>query len=453
MLIMLSVIILATPIAIYFGKLPDKLRHEIKQQFEIDKLTSLPNRQKLLENLYENTHFVIMLINMDNFKEVNNVYGFKNGDELIKQIANRIEFLLNEYYGSGDILKLPKLYKMSADEFAIAIDATNLKYEDLQKFCEFIHFGLESVDYEISSVKIDIKVTIGISNPNNIQSAAQELLQADLAHKTAKENGQSWVIYDNDLKVVNQYKSNLHWIRELKQAVEHDKIIPYFQPIYNVKTKKVDKYEALIRLVDSHGNVAVPANFLDLSKKVKLYHKISAICNKKIIDKLLASDAQISFNMNVDDFSNAEYIFDLLQLVKSYGIGHRLTIEIVETDQIKDVDGLQNFVKLVHMFGCKVAIDDFGSGYSNFAHFINSKVDFVKIDGSLIQNILIDPNAQNTVATIIKLAKLLDIQVVAEYVSSKEIFEYLLGYEIDYFQGYYIGKPDSDLIDRAELEI
>ena len=161
---------------------------------------------------------------------------------------------------------------------------------------------------------------------------------------------------------------------------------------------------------------------------------------------MLKTSSEISFSINIDDFSDSEFVFELLQLLKVNNLGNRFIIEIVETDQSQDKEGLKRFIDLAHLFGCQIAIDDFGSGYSNFYHFINSGADYIKIDGSLIQNVLTDEKARRTIKAIINLSKMLNMKVVAEYVSSKEIFDHLLDYEIDYFQGYYIGKPSVDIL-------
>lgn len=448
-IITFAVIVLVLFILSYFKILPKFIFGDSLIDNEIDRLTNLPNRSKLISDFSQSMNMAIAIINIDNFKEINNVYGFKNGDELLKLFAQRIEALIELFEKNEKISKDQlSLYKMSGDEFAVVISDANLLVRDnLNKFCQYLHSGIEDVKYKSNDFSIDLKVTLGISNPLDIQPASDALLQADLAHKIAKNIGNDWVIYEPDLSIVHQYKKNLHWIGEIKRAIERDDVIPYFQPIYNIKTKKIDKYEALIRIVDSNGNIASPADFLELSKKVKLYHKISAIHAKKVIEKILETQCDISINLNVDDFSDAEYLFDLMQLVKYRNIGHRITFEIVESEQARDKEGLAKFVELVHLFGVQVAIDDFGSGYSNFAHFINAKVDYLKIDGSLIQNILTDENSQRTVKAIVGLAKMLNIKVVAEYVSNKEIFDHLSnGYDLDYLQGFYIGKPSADFL-------
>ena len=436
------------PFVIYFAKLPEKLARKSKYNLEFDMMTNLPNRAKLLEDFSDKANFSIVLVNIDNFKEINNVYGFESGDELLRLVATKIKDLIENFVEENGLKKSDFLpYKMSADEFAVVVK--NIKSpdrENLYEFCRFLHSKIEEARYVTKHFSIDIKVTLGASNPNEIQDSSQSLLQADLAHKIAKRTSNDLVIFDNDLSVVEQYKKNLFWISEIKQAIENDRIVAFYQPIYDVKMKNITKYETLVRLIDSRGEIKSPYDFLDLSKKVKLYHSIASIHAKKVVDMMLKTSSEISFSINIDDFSDSEFVFELLQLLKVNNLGNRFIIEIVETDQSQDKEGLKRFIDLAHLFGCQIAIDDFGSGYSNFYHFINSGADYIKIDGSLIQNVLTDEKARRTIKAIINLSKMLNMKVVAEYVSSKEIFDHLLDYEIDYFQGYYIGKPSVDIL-------
>mgnify|MGYP003585917224 FL=1 len=436
------------PIGIYFSRLPEKLAKKSKYNLEFDLITNLPNRVKLLEDFCDKSNFSIVLINIDNFKEINNVYGFENGDELLRLVAAKIKDLIAIFVEENSLRISDFLpYKMSADEFALVVKNIKAPERDnLHEFCKFIHAKIEETKYTTKTFAIDIKVTLGSSNPIDIQDASHSLLQADLAHKIAKRTSSDLVIFDNDLSIVEQYKKNLFWISEIKQAIENDRIVPFYQPIYDVKNGKILKYETLIRLIDSNGEIKSPFDFLDLSKKVKLYHSIATLHAKKVVDMMLKTPSDISYSINIDDFSDYEFVFDLLQLVKTHDLGSRLIVEIVESDQSKDKEGLKRFIDLVHLFGCKIAIDDFGSGYSNFYHFINSGADYIKIDGSLIQNVLTDEKARRTIKAIINLAKMLNMKVVAEYVSTKEIFDHLLDYDIDYYQGFYIGKPARDIL-------
>lgn len=446
--LMLIVIFGFLPVGIYFSRLPEKLAKKSQYILEFDLMTNLPNRVKLLEDFSSKANFSIVLVNIDNFKEINNVYGFDNGDELLRLVATKIKDLI-AIFAEENRLKVGDFlpYKMSGDEFAVVVKNINSpERENLYEFCKFLHAKIEETKYTTKIFSIDIKVTLGASNPNENQDASQSLLQADLAHKIAKRTSNDLVIFDNDLSVIEQYKKNLFWISEIKQAIENDRIVTFYQPIYDVKAKKVTKYETLVRLIDSKGEIKSPFDFLDLSKKVKLYHAVASLHAKKVVAMMLKTSEEISFSINIDDFSDSEFVFELLQLLKTHNLGSRLIIEIVETDQSQDKEGLKKFIDLAHLFGCKIAIDDFGSGYSNFYHFINSGADYIKIDGSLIQNVLDDEKARRTIKAIINLAKMLDMKVVAEYVSTLEIFEHLLDYNIDYFQGFYIGKPAMDIL-------
>ena len=185
--------------------------------------------------------------------------------------------------------------------------------------------------------------------------------------------------------------------------------------------------------------------FLDTAKETRQYHELTKIIIKKSFEIIQKTDAVFSINISILDIIDKEITTFIYQSMDKYNVGGKLIFEILETEDIKDVDALLEFITNIRKYGAKIAIDDFGSGYSNFTYFSMMKPDFLKIDGSLIKDINNNSTNYYIVEAIVKFAKSLNIKTVAEFVSTKEIYKTLLTLNIDYMQGYYFSEPKETL--------
>lgn len=247
------------------------------------------------------------------------------------------------------------------------------------------------------------------------------------------------------MKSIEKFKNNLQWVEKLHKAITEDRIIAHYQPIYNYKTGKIEKYEALMRLVED-DKIIYPNEYLGIAKRTKLYPELTYKMVEKVINKFSNINKEFSLNLSVEDLMNEElmtYIFDFAQQKKIF---HKMVLEIVESEEIEDSDYITKLLEKFKEKGCKIAIDDFGSGYSNYDYLIKLQADYIKIDGSIIKHILEDERTQNLVKSIVSFAKKSNMKVIAEFVSSKEIDELLRKLGVDYAQGFYYGKPLEDLI-------
>jgi EAL domain-containing protein (putative c-di-GMP-specific phosphodiesterase class I) len=230
----------------------------------------------------------------------------------------------------------------------------------------------------------------------------------------------------------------------VKIALDNYNIISYFQPIINNKTQEIEKYESLVRLVDEEGKVFTPHEFLNISKKGVYYNKITDRVLENSFKMLRAITTKLSINLSTLDIEKEATREKIYQLLEEYKDDKkRLVFELLEDENIKDFDVIVAFIKNVKAQGVSIAIDDFGAGYSNFERLLKFEPDIVKIDGSIVKNIVHDEYCRNLVETIVTFAKKQNIQTVAEFVESKEIFEYLKDLGVDYSQGYYFGKPEE----------
>jgi len=233
----------------------------------------------------------------------------------------------------------------------------------------------------------------------------------------------------------------------IENAIKKNRVVPYFQPIVDADGKII-KYEALMRIVDLQKNqqkVLSPSEFLNESIKSELYISISKDMIRKSLHFFSNRNEKISINFLPDDLFNLIIMDEFIEDIKKFDSPQRVVVEITERQSVENFSKLLQIVKKLRKLGVLISIDNFDNSYANNVHILEIKPDYIKIKGSLMQNILTDDNSKNLVRSIVKFAKELNIKTIAEFVENKEIFELLKKYGVDEFQGYYFGYP-TDLI-------
>ena len=405
---------------------------ELDRILREDYLTKIGSRYKLIQDISSTDSPVIALLDINNFSEVNEFFGYKIGDNILKLIARKVEdlFLNDDNY---------EVYRLTSDVFAVL--ATNVTKDEFLTRIDDILKKITEKPFNAKGREIYIQLSSCFSfEPKNTL-----LETANVIRKYAKTN-KSKNIYDKSLDIEKNYEQNIFWIQKIKKAIETGGVIPHYQAILDVKNNKIDKYEALMRLNDD-GKIVSPFFFLDVSKKSGQYLQLTKKMVKKTFEYFSNKNCDFSINLTFEDLSNETISQYILDSIKEYNVGSKLIIEIVESEEVKDFSIINHFFDEIKKLGCKIAIDDFGSGYSNFEYLIKLNADFIKIDGSLIKDLLVNKGNENIVSMIIKFAKDQGIKTVAEFVSSKEIFDKVTSLGVDYVQGYYIHEPQSSIKD------
>jgi len=266
-----------------------------------------------------------------------------------------------------------------------------------------------------------------------------------MALRIAKRDKNYFITYNKSMAMTKEYDQNLKWTKRLREAIDTDKITPVFQPIVEINTKKIVKYESLMRMIDDDGSYIAPVHFLELAKKNKLYYQLTKIMIEKTFKKFEDLPYNISINISVVDILNNDIHEFILKTLQSSSICENIIFEIIESEGIENFNQVIEFIDKVKGYGAKISIDDFGTGYSNFEYLMKLKVDYIKIDGSMIKNIDLDEKSQMITQTIVDFAKKMNIQTVAEFVHSKEVYEKVKQLDVDYAQGYYFGKPSEKI--------
>lgn len=240
----------------------------------------------------------------------------------------------------------------------------------------------------------------------------------------------------------------------LKNAVDEGNIVPYFQAIFNSKTLKIEKYESLMRIKTKDNSEVVSIfKYLDLSKKINLYEKMMYLMFEKSFDVFCNKGFEFSLNLCYEDIQNESFRNFIYEKVRRCKNSNYIIFEILESDCIKDFSVVQEFIYTIRAFGCKIAIDDFGSGYSSMENILKLKPDIIKIDGSLIKDINTSLESKKIVKNIVRMAKDLKAYTVAEYVYSKEVFNIVVDLEVDFLQGFYLAKPQRFIKQNNEKNL
>ena len=416
-----------------------KKTQELKSQMIQDRLTKFPNRIKLFWDIEESSvqdskH--LALLNIDRFKDINDFYGHKLADSILIDMSKELSKEAFKYHTF--------FYKLPSDEFAI-FSTKKIDNVAFYKFIQKLIISIHEKEFKIGDSSLYINLSCGIaSNEDEI------ITKADMALQNAKQdNNKVIVTYDISLDRSKDITNNIDGVKLLKHAIENDNIQPSFQPIYHLKSKKIIKYESLARIITEDGQEISPYYFIDIARKANLYQYITQAMISKSFALFEDKDYEFSINLSIDDIENKNTVNFLIDSIKKFPDPCRIIFEILESDKINNYNKLKLFIEKIKNFGCKFAIDDFGSGYSNFAHILELNVDYLKIDASLVKNVTKDENSRIITKTIISFAASLGLETIAEYVEDKESLDMLEEMGADYIQGYYIGKPSPELAEDS----
>jgi diguanylate cyclase (GGDEF)-like protein len=418
-----------------------KTTASLKHSLTYDQLTDLHNRKAFEDDLQKIKEPHLLLINIDGFKYINDIYGNDIGNIVLQELA---QILKDEF---SDIDQTC-IYRLGGDEFGVLFNKISNK--KALRIASELEKKISNYDFKVYDLTLHLLVSIA-SN-----SIAPILENTDLALKLLKKDHTKRILeYNDDLNIKTDVKENMNTIELIKHAIKEDRIVPFFQPIINLKTSKIEKYEALVRLKLNDDTFLTPEKFLNISKKSSYYHFIT----KTMIEKTLNMAKEFpqyrfSINISMIDILDAKLTQMLFETLSANpNIANRLDIELLESENIQNLKIVQNFIARLHKFGSKILIDDFGTGYSNFSYFSNLDIDVVKIDGSIVSEIETDNKKLHMLTSIHKFSNGMHMQNVAEFVETKEVVMILREIGVEYAQGYYFSRPLERPLESDEVVI
>ena len=394
-------------------------------------MIELPSREALIKDLsllQEDAMLILLHINQIN--SIKDLYGMQTVSKIVLQKSKQLSQVI--------IDKDVTLYCLNIQEFAILVRSKTL----FEKYMELLKYSILTNSYEDNYYTEDENSSITEFTAGVSYGMLNVFNQADIALQDAIMSKKNLFVYNNNQSTLELQKTTLKRLKIYKKALNEGNVVPYFQPIIDVKNNSVMKYEALARLVLDNGEVVSPCHFLDSSKQDNTFEFFSRQMIQKVFNVYAKKKANISINIayeNINSPTMREYIKNRLD---KYG-GDGITFEIVESEDIEDYDLIEDFIKMVKSYKCKISIDDFGSGYSNFTNIIKLDIDYIKLDGSLIEKINIDKNVEHMVVALIEFVRNAKIKTIAEFVSTKELDAKVRELGVDYIQGYLYGEPNS----------
>lgn len=411
---------------------------DLEQKLYIDNLTGLLNQMAINKDLKNMQMPKIIVIDIDSFKIMNDYFGKKVCDELLIQLSKVLTVFAKEYHLQP--------YRLTGDQFALVEDSP-FDIEKYETIAQDLIAKLKGKIFNISSSQntldyaIELHITMGLA-----LESENTLAKAFTALKMAKKLNKDYVCYFKQIDQMRDFKTNISKSYMINKAIYNNEVMPYFQPIFD-RNRNIVKYESLVRIVNDIEGTISPAVFLEISKKTKRYAEIEMILIDKTFQTLIQNpNVTISLNISKTDMIDGVISSFIIEKLSEYDIGKRVVFEILEDENIENISRIENFIKRVKRMGARIAIDDFGSGYSNFAYLLKLMPDFLKIDGSIIKDIDKDRNSYVITRAIVAFAKDLKIKTIAEFVASKEVFDICVDLGVDEFQGFYLGEPKKDLI-------
>lgn len=406
-----------------------------------DELTGLPNRIRLLRDLQSRDDASLLIINLDRFNEINSLFGNVCGDHVLLAIATRLTAFIREHEH-----EVSRVYRLPGDEFAILTPLLEpMAVHDVARQVRHLVTG-DRIYWQQQPLTIDVSIGMATRRDRKPGDSADQLVsQAKAAVLQARQQSRHHLLYDPAVGIEENYENNLYWANRLKEAIDNDRLVPWFQPIHDNRSGHITKYECVVRMVEPDGSVVSAGHFVGIADRLRLNRRITVLMIEKCFAWFREREEAFSINLSYGDITDPETVEPILEALEQSGIGKRVVFEILESDGIANYQDIGAFIERVKPFGCGIAIDDFGTGYSNFAHLLSLNVDFIKIDGSLIRNLHEDHTAFLVTSGIVQFARSLNIQTVAEFVHNEAVQARVQELGVDFSQGEYFGMPVARL--------
>jgi diguanylate cyclase (GGDEF)-like protein/PAS domain S-box-containing protein len=435
-----------------------KLTRQLSHQASHDMLTGLYNRRKFEDHLAEvlfnvveeDREHVLLYLDLDQFKIVNDTCGHIAGDELLQQLP----VLFHKVLRAGDLIA-----RLGGDEFGILLENCNLSQASIiankvrEEIKEF-RFVWQEKTFEIGVSIGVVVIDAGNSDMGHIMSSA------DIACYAAKDAGRNRVhVYEASDEAVSERYGEMHWTSRITKAMEDGRFILYQQAIVGISNDAMEHTEILLRMIDEEGKVIPPGAFLPAAERYNLMIGIDrwviSEVFKTITEGGLCKSCNgdfnlISVNLSGDSLSD-EGLFDFIMSEKEkYNVPLEcICFEITETVAIRNLSEAIILINELTKHGCRFALDDFGSGLSSFAYLKTLPVQYLKIDGSFVRDVSRDEIDKAMVRSIQQVGKAMNLLTIAEWVEDEETLNVLKELGIDYAQGYYLGKPEP-LVQKTE---
>lgn len=418
-----------------------------------DELTGLLNRQNFerrlrlilngINRLHQNA--ALLFIDVDMFSLINELEGFEFGDSVLIQLVS----IIRKRVSKNDLFA-----RIGSDEFCLFLD--NKSEKEVLRLAEKIRKDVYDARFFIGDACYSSSISIGVSSLNTnkaVYHPGEIISRASQACLLAKENGRNMVWeYNKKDNRIKQRDKDIYWVPLIRRALVERKFFLVFQPIVDLQTGVVSHHEALIRMLGANNEVIHPEDFIPVAERIGLIHRIDLWVIEQAIDFLASLSATLENTSLAINLSSVAFQDEsLLPTIKekldiTWVDPKRVIFEITETVAVNTVDQTQDLIAKIRALGCKFALDDFGAGFCSYNYLKSFSVEYIKIDGQFIRNLMDNEMDQVLVKSMVDVANKLGKKTIAEYVDNPETVKKLLELGVDLGQGYYFGKPRKDLL-------
>jgi len=424
------------------------MANQLSHQATHDSLTGLINRREFesrielaLQSAYvDDVEHSMCYLDLDQFKIVNDTCGHVAGDELLRQLSK----LLKQALRKGDTIA-----RLGGDEFGVLY--LNCDMEKAKSLADNLRRVINDFKFNWDNNSFTVGVSAGVVRINKHGHLNEILSSADSACYIAKDQGRNRIhCYSDDDSELMEHEGQMQWVHRIKTALDENRFVLYCQPIFNIALDKCNHYEILVRLIDEEGEVTPPMAFIPAAERYNVMNLIDSwvfenalmLIKNGFSENTITDKYSFAINLSAQSLCDDGFLnfvqeqFELNKIDPSC-----VCFEITETSAIVNLTRAQHFINTLKEIGVKFSLDDFGSGLSSFAYLKNLPVDYLKIDGAFVRDIIKDPIDLALVESINQVGHIMGIKTIAEYVENSEIFDKLKSIGVDYAQGYYVSKP------------
>jgi diguanylate cyclase (GGDEF)-like protein len=408
-----------------------------------DELTGHLNRTRLREELTsviakaaaENRSCAYLVAAIDKLAVVNETYGFDIADEVIVQVGQRLARSLRQ----SDVIG-----RTAGNKFGLILGSCGER--EMALVAERLHASVRGEVIETRAGGVSVTVSIGaVWLPESASTSQEAMLRAEDALERAKRMGRNgFAVFTKSAQRESARRRLIAVGDEITAALNENRLIFAYQPIVGVKSRRPEHYECLLRLARKDGTIAAAGEFIPAAETLGLVRLVDRRALEMAVAQLYAhEDVKLSINVSGTTAGDQSWLQSFINYVReNREVAERMTVELTETAALHGFEENSRFVTRLRDMGCRVAIDDFGAGYTSFRNLHNLRVDMVKIDGDYVKNLSQSTDNQVFVRTLVDLAKNFNLETVAEWVGSEEDAKLLEEFGVDYFQGFYFGEPD-----------
>jgi diguanylate cyclase (GGDEF)-like protein/PAS domain S-box-containing protein len=426
-----------------------ELTRKLSYQASHDTLTGLFNRREFEIRLRsalqtagkENSLVTLCYLDLDQFKLVNDTCGHVAGDELLRQLAGALK---------SELRDSDTLARLGGDEFGVLLQGCTL--EDAGRLAAKLRRAVREHHFTWEGKTFEVGVSIGVVPLSADTAGVTEALSAaDVACYAAKDSGRDRVhVYEANDDELRRKRSDMQWVNRIRQALKEDRFRLYQQPIVAVKRGRQHSaahHEVLIRMLDEEGRLLTPGQFMNAAEQFGLMADIDAWVLRNALDWLASNDEagvrRLAINLSGQSLSLRPFLDVVTEMFSaSCASADQICFEITETAAIANLDNATRFITALKTMGCEFALDDFGSGMSSFAYLKNLPVNYLKIDGSYVRDLVRDPVDRAMVEAVNQIGHAMGMKTIAEFVEDQETLDALAVIGVDFAQGYGIAKPE-----------